>query len=731
MLSLTTNNNPVAESPVASLKEIQRNINQLLDQCDRTDLVKKLHKQAEAFLQVFSNLEPPLNRDERNLARDIFITLARDFEASSLKIIVQGKAEYPGQHFLEQLDNYLTEAIRQQERCKGLIINPFDQVHYYANLGENYCLLLNLYYHYIMLALDKGEFEKLPALFEQISACKNKLAFYRSQLRTLAPESDRVAPSFMSCDVLNLASQIKFMVDKFEVVFTRSFRQHHNEAMFKQYRSWVSFTQSYLLFVLQQLNSCREIVNDLFNKFATKQYSIIPPAEYVELLYDFNTINTRLAQTVGIQFYVNQRLVAFKQKIEQYQQAIQAQVVAEKDLLAEINATTPGQPKEKLQKKTVKKKKSLIKAAQKTKTKDQTNRPLSKLASAREVVGGSEHRTAAYIEVREDSSTESTPKCPAEVEFRKRSNESPKSPIKLTESKIVQGQAFSTNTEPATISNSPVTFANHSPINIELSTFSQTLFGNNSRATYSSEETIAKGLAKTPSIIDFANCFQQKVGCPLLLVGGAVRDLLLKQTPRDYDFVTTATLEQLQELFNEYLEEINDRFHSVRIRYHDTQIDVKCLSTKENCSMAELLKCDSEERDFTLNAIYYDITNRRIYDPQNGQQSLKNRTLEMIGDPGQRLSEKPVRIIRLFRLAADKNLTIDSAIAEILKDLKFNLQTRLYQTNALRLREECSKITEGNFTKFVQITESYQIVHQALTHLDILSVGKSLVLSCA
>lgn len=198
-----------------------------------------------------------------------------------------------------------------------------------------------------------------------------------------------------------------------------------------------------------------------------------------------------------------------------------------------------------------------------------------------------------------------------------------------------------------------------------------------------------------------ANIFKSN-GYHLYLVGGAVRDYLLKRPINDYDFVTDASPEELIKLFPEgnqtfikygvliiEIEKQNIEITSFRKEvYFGPRKEVEITF---NATMQE----DSFRRDFSVNALYMD-ENYRIYDYQNGLLDLDNRIIKVIGDIEKRFVEDPLRILRGIRFAVQLDFELDN---EIIFYLKSNMHLLRYISYASLEREinRIRSISEDRF----------------------------------
>ncbi len=165
----------------------------------------------------------------------------------------------------------------------------------------------------------------------------------------------------------------------------------------------------------------------------------------------------------------------------------------------------------------------------------------------------------------------------------------------------------------------------------------------------------------------------QAEGYSAYVVGGAVRDLLLGVTPKDYDVATDARPEQVKPLFRRALL-IGRRFRIVHVVIGQETIEVSTFRADdtqgaEKDAHGRVLRDnvfgtqeqDARRRDFSVNALYYDPNTEEVIDFHGGLADLKKRTLRMIGAAETRYREDPVRMLRAVRLAAKLGLRIDAS----------------------------------------------------------------------
>lgn len=195
-----------------------------------------------------------------------------------------------------------------------------------------------------------------------------------------------------------------------------------------------------------------------------------------------------------------------------------------------------------------------------------------------------------------------------------------------------------------------------------------------------------------------------KAGFKAYLVGGGVRDILLGLEPKDFDVVTNATPEEIKKLFRN-CRLVGRRFRLAHIVFGRDVIEVATLrghhvDNEEKISKTNaegrLLRDnvygtideDAERRDFTVNALYYDISDFSIHSYGGGLQDLASRTLRLIGDPQKRYREDPVRMLRAVRFATKLGMAIDKDASKPI----YELAPLLKDIPAARMYEEVLKL---------------------------------------
>lgn len=212
----------------------------------------------------------------------------------------------------------------------------------------------------------------------------------------------------------------------------------------------------------------------------------------------------------------------------------------------------------------------------------------------------------------------------------------------------------------------------------------------------------------------------QKAGYMAFLVGGSVRDLLLRKSPKDFDIATDAKPEEIRTLFRncrligrrfrlahvhfgrEIVEVATFRAHA--IEHNDHQFSKEGIIVRDN--VYGTIQDDAWRRDFTINALYYDINQNNLVDYTQGFQDLQQRLIRIIGDPLKRYREDPVRMIRAIRFSAKLNFTIESNTESAIYKCKNLLQ----HISSSRLYEEVLKLfLTGHGVKSYQLLVKYKL----------------------
>ncbi len=189
-------------------------------------------------------------------------------------------------------------------------------------------------------------------------------------------------------------------------------------------------------------------------------------------------------------------------------------------------------------------------------------------------------------------------------------------------------------------------------------------------------------------------------GYEAYLVGGCVRDLLLGQTPKDFDVATSAQPDDVQRLFRN-CRIIGRRFRLAHVFFSGGKV-IETATFRRNPTSEEktgelLIRRDNffgradedaVRRDFTINALFYDLEAKEVIDWCGGVEDLQRRAVRTIGDPIVRFLEDPVRMLRAIKFSARLDLgmtpNVYHAIVQCRSALGLAARPRLFE-EVLRL----------------------------------------------
>lgn len=233
-----------------------------------------------------------------------------------------------------------------------------------------------------------------------------------------------------------------------------------------------------------------------------------------------------------------------------------------------------------------------------------------------------------------------------------------------------------------------------------------------------------------------------RAGFESYLVGGCVRDILLKKTPKDFDIATRATPQQVKAIIRRSFI-IGKRFRIVVAKrphkaedpcppgelfpsFHTRPVEKEFQITtfrRAPVLIQGILnenvfgdpKDDALRRDFTINGLFLDVSNGKIVDYIDGLADLEHKKLRMIGHPLDRFKEDPIRILRALRFAARADLKFESHTGSALQ----KAVSHLGEAKKERVREEIVKsFREGAPQKVFARYQDLGIWKQCAPSLD-------------
>ncbi|MEW8467334.1 MAG: polynucleotide adenylyltransferase PcnB, partial [Candidatus Thiodiazotropha sp.] len=190
------------------------------------------------------------------------------------------------------------------------------------------------------------------------------------------------------------------------------------------------------------------------------------------------------------------------------------------------------------------------------------------------------------------------------------------------------------------------------------------------------------------------------------LVGGGVRDLLLGREPKDFDVATSALPEEVKSVFRN-CRLIGRRFRLAHVFFGREIIEVATFRSNKHATeegerhvengmilrdnVYGTLEEDAQRRDFTINALYYNVSDFTVIDFADGMSDLRNGVIRLLGDVESRFREDPVRLLRAVRFAAKLGFIIEPETESPMQ----RLAPLLGEVPSARLYEEVLKLFLG------------------------------------
>jgi putative nucleotidyltransferase with HDIG domain len=180
------------------------------------------------------------------------------------------------------------------------------------------------------------------------------------------------------------------------------------------------------------------------------------------------------------------------------------------------------------------------------------------------------------------------------------------------------------------------------------------------------------------------------------LVGGAVRDYFLGRPVNDFDVATDARPEEVMKIYRRVIP-TGVQHGTVTVLWKGMKIEVTTFRTEadygdarhpDSISYAASIEEDLSRRDFTINAMAYDLVGGDLVDPFKGRDDIRSRLIRAVGDPRERFHEDGLRPLRAVRFAAQLGFDIDE---KTLNAIPPSLD-RLAMVSAERSRDEVQKI---------------------------------------
>lgn len=203
---------------------------------------------------------------------------------------------------------------------------------------------------------------------------------------------------------------------------------------------------------------------------------------------------------------------------------------------------------------------------------------------------------------------------------------------------------------------------------------------------------------EVPNVIEFYRCLFEKAGKKLYLVGGCVRDRFMGVDPKDYDLATDAVPDETIRILKDSspqvkILDVGKAFGVIIAKNGPQEYEIatfrKDLSggRRPDAVKFTTIEGDVKRRDFTINALFYDMVTKEIIDLVGGIDDIKNGVIRTVGDPVDRFDEDALRKLRAVRFAAKTGFKYDDKLFDALME-----DSSLDGVSTERIKDEFEKI---------------------------------------
>jgi len=215
-------------------------------------------------------------------------------------------------------------------------------------------------------------------------------------------------------------------------------------------------------------------------------------------------------------------------------------------------------------------------------------------------------------------------------------------------------------------------------------------------------------------------------GAPIYHVGGTLRDQIMGKEPKDFDFTTSFSPDEIEEKIKSagskaYV--VGKRFGTVGFTIKGNMIEITTFRTekyekdnrKPTVEFVNDISADLSRRDFTINSMAKRVGSTKIIDPFFGREDLKQKIIRCVGNPKHRFTEDPLRMLRAARFSSTLNMDIEYDIWRTVSKTK----RKLRHISKERISSELFKILMGDNVgyalDFLMMTNLMQYIIPELT----------------
>jgi len=212
--------------------------------------------------------------------------------------------------------------------------------------------------------------------------------------------------------------------------------------------------------------------------------------------------------------------------------------------------------------------------------------------------------------------------------------------------------------------------------------------------------------SKIPDYVTHVTKTLEKAGFEAFLVGGCVRDLILEREPKDWDITTNANPEEIIALFEKTIYENKfgtvgvcientvthvTKYHIIEVTPYRTEAKYSDFRHPDEVKFSKNIEDDLKRRDFTINALAYNVEKGQIIDLYKGQEDIKDKVIRAVGKPDDRFQEDALRMLRAVRFSVQLDFAVSYETMQSIVDNASLIKNVSFE----RIRDEFTKIIES------------------------------------
>ncbi len=214
----------------------------------------------------------------------------------------------------------------------------------------------------------------------------------------------------------------------------------------------------------------------------------------------------------------------------------------------------------------------------------------------------------------------------------------------------------------------------------------------------------------------------REAGFTAYFAGGCVRDLIMKEKPKDYDIATTATPDEIEKLFPKCVP-VGKQFGVMVVVIQKQHFEVATFrregAYRDGRHPDEIAfttpQEDAKRRDFTVNGLFYDPLKHCVIDYVEGKKDIQRKLVRTIGDPEARFQEDRLRLLRAVRFAANLGFKIESKTWQAIK----RLRKEIHSVSQERVRDELIKMfTRPNAGRGLELLSESGLLAEILPEVE-------------